>query len=93
MLSPFNEAFQRVGGNLANMSDTDLLHLIEYHAASKGVFYSSILYDGMTIGTLWGEFCSFELLPLARSPLAILAQVQAQHQNPIQTPALSLAAW
>ncbi|KAK5942927.1 hypothetical protein PMZ80_003932 [Knufia obscura] len=49
---PNNAAFQRVGGNLANLSTTDLANILSYHVVPGRVLYSTQIMNGSSVGTL-----------------------------------------
>lgn len=52
---PNNAAFQRVGGNLANLSTTDLTSILEYHVVrGPPVLYSTTLMNGSSVQSLQG---------------------------------------
>lgn len=52
---PNNEAFQRIGGNLANLTTQNLTSILQYHVVAGQVLYSTDLTNGSSLGTLGGE--------------------------------------
>lgn len=56
LLVPDNDAFKSVAGNLANLTSTQLVDVLSYHAIlSSKVLYSSDLTNGLIIPTQNGE--------------------------------------
>lgn len=51
---PNNAAFQRIGGNLANLSTEDLTSILSYHVVAGSVLYSTDITNGSSVGT-FGE--------------------------------------
>lgn len=51
---PDNDAFERLGGNLANLSTQDLVGILSYHAV-PGLFYSTDLMNGSSVPTVQGS--------------------------------------
>ena len=49
---PNNAAFQRIGGNLANLSTDDLTNILSYHVVQGTVLYSTDITNGSSVGTL-----------------------------------------
>lgn len=51
---PSNAAFQRIGGNLANLSTSQLADILQYHVVAGQVLYSTniTMMNGSSIGTL-----------------------------------------
>lgn len=49
---PNNLAFQRIGGNLANLSREDLTNILSYHVVPGRVLYSTDIMNGSSVGTL-----------------------------------------
>lgn len=51
---PSNAAFQRIGGNLANLSTSQLAEILQYHVVAGQVLYSTniTMMNGSSIGTL-----------------------------------------
>lgn len=49
---PNNAAFQRIGGNLANLSTEDLTNILSYHVVPGQVLYSTDIMNGSSVGTL-----------------------------------------
>lgn len=52
---PDNAAFQAIGGNLANLSMSDLRSILEYHVVAGQVLYSTDLMNDTMVSTLNGK--------------------------------------
>jgi len=52
---PNNAAFERIGGNLANLSSADLTQILQYHVVAAGQpLYSTNLMNGSSVRSLQG---------------------------------------
>ena len=69
---PNNAAFQRIGGNLANMSASQLTRILQYHVVAAGTpLYSTSLMNGTSAATLAGSNITARIMGsdvLARLP-------------------------
>lgn len=51
---PNNAAFQRIGGNLANLSTDELTSILSYHVVAGPPLYSTDIMNGSSVTTLQG---------------------------------------
>lgn len=62
ILVPNNEAFKRIGGNLAQMSASDLKKLLQYHIIPDNVLYSSWIEGEQSITSSTGKYSRWNLV-------------------------------
>lgn len=55
ILVPNNEAFQRIGGNLARMSSADLKEFLQYHIIPDNVLYSYWIEGEQSVSSATGR--------------------------------------
>lgn len=52
---PNNDAFQRIGGDLANLSTQELTNILEYHVVNGSAIYSTDISNGAKLTAVNGK--------------------------------------
>lgn len=62
VFAPNNEALERISSALANVNVEQLTAVLSYHVVNGTVGYSTVLEDGLTLGTVTGEELTIRIM-------------------------------